>query len=80
MDKTHLFVFHSVSNWAHGTCSINSTSSAAQYAFKLFFFFVRARDCTTFTSHDLTDFYVESVTAHHIKINYHSCFHNRWPN
>ncbi len=31
-------------------------------------------DCTTFTLHDLTDFYVESVTAHHIKINDHSCF------
>ncbi len=24
-------------------------------------------------------FYVERVTAHHIKIMYHSCFHNRWP-
>ncbi len=31
----------------------------------------------TFT---LQAFYIESVTAHHIKINYHSCFHNSWPN
>ncbi len=27
-----------------------------------------------------TDFYVEKVTAHHIKRNDHSCFHNRLPN
>ncbi len=27
-----------------------------------------------------TDFYVERVTAHHIKRNDHSCFHNRLPN
>ncbi len=38
-----------------------------------------------FTLHDLTDFYiervnVERVTAHRIKINDHSCFHNLWPN
>ncbi len=39
-----------------------------------------ARDCMTFTLHDLTDYYVESVTAHHIKINDNSCFHNCWPN
>ncbi len=32
---------------------------------------------TTFTLHDLTDFYVERVTAHCIKRNDHSCFHNR---
>ncbi len=31
-----------------------------------------ARDCTTFTLHDLTDFYVEMVTLHRIKINDHS--------
>ncbi len=40
------------------------------------FFFLK-RHCTTFT---LQDFYIESVTAHRIKINYHSCFHNSWPN
>ncbi len=33
-----------------------------------FFFLSHARDYTTFTLHDLTDFYVERVTAHHIKI------------
>ncbi len=41
------------------------------------FFFSQTRDCTTFT---LQDFYIESVTAHSIKINDHSCFHNSWPN
>jgi len=34
----------------------------------------------TFILHDLVDFYVKSVTAHNIKINDHSCFHNRLPN
>ncbi len=42
--------------------------------------FSRARDCTIFTLHNLTDFYVERVTAHHIKRNYYSCFHHFWPN
>ncbi len=81
MDETHLSVFDSVSNRAHGKHLRNSISFAARYTFNsFFFFFVRARDCTTFTLHDLPDFYVESVTAHHIKINDHSCFHSRWPN
>ncbi len=48
--------------------------------FFLNFFLVRARDCTTFKLHDLADFYIESVTAHRITRNDHSCFHNRWPN
>ncbi len=43
-------------------------------------FLVRARDCLTFMLHDLADVYVESVTAHRIKRNDHSCFHSRWPN
>ncbi len=43
------------------------------------FFVSHARDCTTFTLHDLTDFYIERVTAHGIKIIDHSCFHNHWP-
>ncbi len=43
-------------------------------------FFVRSRDCTTFTLHVLADFYTEMVTTHRTKINDHSCFHNRWPN
>ncbi len=54
-------------------------SSATPHAFNSFFF-SRARDRTTFTLHDLIDFYLERVTTHRIKINDHSCFHNRWPN
>ncbi len=77
MDETHLSVFHSALNRAHGTHSRNSISSIC---FQLVFFFLsHARDCTTFTLHDLTDVYVERVTAHRIKIIDHSCFHNRWP-
>ncbi len=48
MDETHLSVFHSVSNRAHGKRSRNSISSASRYAFNSFFL-VRARNCTTFT-------------------------------
>ncbi len=44
-------------------------SSADPYAFNSFSF-SWARDCTTFTLHDLTDFYVERLTAH--RINNHS--------
>ncbi len=72
MDETHLSMFHSVSNSARGRRLRNSISS--RYAFNSFFFFY---DCTIFT---LQDFYIESVTAHRIKRNYHSCFHNSWPN
>ncbi len=80
MDETYLSVFHSVSNRAHGKRSRNSLFHGS-YAFNsFFFFFSQTGDCTTFTLHDLTDFYVERVTAHRIKINYHSCFHNSWPN
>ncbi len=43
-------------------------------------FLSRARDCMTFTLLDLTDFCFERVAVHHIRINDHSCFHNRWPN
>ncbi len=75
MDETHLSVLHSVSNRARGRRSRNSISS--RYAFSSFFFFSQTRDCTTST---LQDFYIESVTAHRIKINDHSCFHNSWPN
>ncbi len=38
MDETHLSVFHSVSNRAHGKRSRNSISSASRYAFNSFFF------------------------------------------
>ncbi len=53
--------------------------SAAPYAFNVFLF-SRVRDCTIFTLHSLTDFYVERVTAHRIIRYDHSCFHNLWPN
>ncbi len=56
--------------------SRNSISFTARYAFNS----SPARHCMTFTLHDLTDFYVERVKAHRIKINDYSCFHNRWPN
>ncbi len=48
-----------------------------QLVFFFFFFFFQTRDCTTST---LQDFYIESVTAHRIKRNDLSCFHNSWPN
>ncbi len=54
--------------------------SAHHFRSSVCFFFSPARDCTTFTLHDLTEFYVERVTVHRIKINDHSCFHNLWPN
>ncbi len=47
---------------------------------KLGLFFSQARYCTMFTLHNFTDFYVERVTAHCIKINDHSCFHTLWQN
>ncbi len=70
-------VFHFVSNRARGRRSRNSISS--RYAFNsfFFFFFFQTRDCTTFT---LQDVYIESMTAHCIRINDHSCIHNSWPN
>ncbi len=75
MDATQLSVFHFVSNH---TCEKRSSLSQLCTLSNLGFF--RARDCMIFTLHDLADFYVERVTAHSIKINYHSCFHNLWPN
>ncbi len=49
-----------------------TVSSVARMLSTCFFvFFSQTRDCTTFTLHDLTDFYVERVTAHRIKINDH---------
>ncbi len=56
---------------ARETVSLRGTLSAR------FFFLFQTRDCRTFA---LQDFYIESVTAHRIKINDHSCFHNSWPN
>ncbi len=62
MNETHLSVFHSVSKCAHRKRSRNIVSSAARYTFNSFFL-SRARDFTTFTLHNLTDFYVERATA-----------------
>ncbi len=59
MDSMHLSVFHSISNHAQGKRS---------FLLRLHVHSTQARDCTTFTLHDLTDFYVERATAHRIKI------------
>jgi len=68
-------VFHSVSNRAR-----RKRSSLLQLCMlSTRFLFSRARDCTIFTLHSLSDFYVERVTAHRIRYD-HSCFHNLWPN
>ncbi len=53
------------------TESARETVSSAAHTLSTRFFFSQTRDCTTFTLHDLPDFYVERVTAHRIKINYH---------
>ncbi len=75
MDETHLSVFHSISNRARERRSRNSISS--RYAFNSFFFFFFSNK-RLYDIH-VTRFYIESVTAHRIKINDHSCFHNSWP-
>ncbi len=66
--------FTSVSNHAHGKRSRNSLPWLVRFQLGFSFFLFQTRDCTTFSLHDLTDFYVERVTAHRIKINDHSCF------
>ncbi len=73
MDETHLSVFHSVSNRARRRRSRNSISS--RYALNSFFFFFFFLKQET-----VQDFYIKSVTAHVIKRNDHSCFHNSWTN
>ncbi len=60
INETHLSVFHSISNRARETVSL---SWLAMRSTNVFLF--RARDFTTFALHDLTDFYVERVTALH---------------
>ncbi len=76
MDEMHLSMFHSFLNRARGRRSRNGISTAARYSFNCFFFvfFLVSSLCQE------TDFYVERVTAHRIKINEHSCFQNRLPN
>ncbi len=56
---------------ARETVSLRGTLSTR------FFFLFQTRDCMTFM---LQHFYIESVAAHRIKRNDHSCFHNSWPN
>ncbi len=74
MNETHLSVFHYVSNHARRKRSRNT----ARYAFNSVCS-SWARDFTTFTLHDLTDFYVERATAPHFnKLAF--MFHSRWPN
>ncbi len=73
MDETYLSVFHSVSNRARETVSLRGKLPTRFF----FFFFFKQETVQTFT---LQDFYIESVTAHRIKINDHSCFHDSWPN
>ncbi len=71
MDETYLSVLHSVSNRARETVSLRGKLST-----RIFFFFLNKR----LYDIQVTRFYIESVTAHRIKRNDHSCFHNSWPN
>ncbi len=59
MNETHLSVFYSVSKHARETVSLPRLVMLST------FFSSRVRDFTTFTLHDLTDFYVEMATALH---------------
>ncbi len=68
MDAMYLSVFHSISNRIRG-----KRSSLPRLRILSTYFFFGARDCTIFTLYSLTDFYVERVTAHRIKIYDHSC-------
>ncbi len=52
LDQMYLSVFHSVSNRAHGKRSVSPSRLGM---LSTLFFLVRARDCTTFTLHDLAD-------------------------
>ncbi len=61
-----------------GNSSRNSISSRLSMLSTSFLVIVLSR--TTLTLHDLTDFYIKSVPAHCITINYNSCFHTRWLN
>ncbi len=66
--------------WMQGSClCFTSSRIALEESTHLFCSSVRFH-CMIFTLHDFTDFYVERVTAHRIKINDHSCFQNLWPN
>ncbi len=74
MDATHLSVFHCVES-----CSWKMLISfAAPYTFDSFSFLSKRLNDIHVTWFDW--FYVERVTAHRIKMNDYSCFHNLWPN
>ncbi len=64
MNESHL----SVSNHNRGKRLRNSVSYAARYAFNSFVL-SRARDFTTFTLHDLTEFFIErAIVPHYNKL------------
>ncbi len=66
--------FHSISNRAYES----ARETVFLPGFRIFFL-SHARDCMTFTLHDLTDFLRRKGTAQRINIIDHSCFHNHWP-
>ncbi len=84
LDITNVFVHVSLSRIALAESARETVSLLRLGMLSTRFLLSRARDCTTFTFHDSTDFYLESmverVTAHRIKINDNSCFYNRWSN
>ncbi len=66
MIETHLSIFYSFSNHVRGKRSRNSVSLLRLAMLSTSFLVSRdSRDFTTFTLHDLTDFYVERATAPH---------------
>ncbi len=78
IDEKHLSVFHSISNRACRKLLRNSISSETRCAFNSFFL-SPARDVRIHVTW-FDRFYVDWVTAHCIKINDYSCFHNLLPN
>ncbi len=63
MDETHLF--HSVSNRKRSRNISLPRLSKLSSGFFFFLSSLRARDCMTFTLHDLADFYRERDSAPH---------------
>ncbi len=58
LDETHLCPRIALKESAPETVSLPRLGKTQVYNY-YYFFLVRARDCTTFTLHDLADFYVE---------------------
>ncbi len=70
--------FKNIRNRYHTPIGLHTqTKPNPRYFRQYYYFFFQTRDCRTFT---LQDFYIESVTAHRIRRNDHSCFHNSWLN